>query len=308
VTPRQPFTAAAVQIAPRPGPLTPETVKANLDNAVGWIERCVDSAGAELVVLPEACTTGFTPALPPDDLWDVVSEVPGPVSEPLQEAARGLGVHLCYGTYERGDRRGVVYNTALLIGPSGEILSSYRKTHLYSGESVASGGWATPGDAVAVTDTPFGRIGTVICFDGDYPELARIQAVQGASILLRPSALLRSADIWELTTRARAYDNHVFVIAANAVGTDPAGTLYFGNSLIVTPTAEVIARGTAHEGWVSARIDPAAAMTALSPGSSQPQRFDHLADRNVALYERYLDDLTRPARHSFQHSDQPPAS
>jgi deaminated glutathione amidase len=299
MTPSQPLTAAAVQVAARPGPLTAETVKTNLDNAVGWVERCVDSSGAELVVLPESCTTGFTPALSPEDLWDVVTEVPGPVSEPMQEAARRLGAHLCYGTYERGDRRGVVYNTALLIGPSGEILSSYRKTHLYSGESVASGGWVTPGDTVAVADTPFGRIGTVICFDGDYPELARIQAVRGAAILLRPSALLRSADIWELTTRARAYDNHVFVIAANAVGTDPAGTLYFGNSLIVTPTAEVVARGTTHEGWVCARIDPATAMSTLSPGSSQPQRFDHLADRNVALYERYVDDLIRPARHAF---------
>jgi deaminated glutathione amidase len=110
---------------------------------------------------------------------------------------------------------------------------------------------------------------------------------------------LRSADIWELTTRARAYDNHVYVIAANAVGTDPAGTLYFGNSLIVTPTAEVVARGTTHEGWISARIDPSSAMSAMSPGSSQPQRFDHLADRNLALYERYLDEFTRPAHHAF---------
>ena len=70
----------------------------------------------------------------------------------------------------------------------------------------------------------------IICFDGDYPELSRIQAVQGAEVICRPSALLRSADIWELTSRARAYDNHVFIVGANAVGQDPAGVLYFGNS------------------------------------------------------------------------------
>ena len=75
----------------------------------------------------------------------------------------------------------------------------------------------------------------IICFDGDYPELSRIQAVQGAEVICRPSALLRSADIWELTSRARAYDNHVFVVGANAVGPDPAGVLYFGNSHVVTP-------------------------------------------------------------------------
>jgi predicted amidohydrolase len=65
--------------------------------------------------------------------------------------------------------------------------------------------------------------------------------VQGAQIIARPSALLRSADIWELTSRARAYDNHVYVVAANATGADPGGVLYFGNSLIVTPIAEVVA-------------------------------------------------------------------
>ncbi len=73
----------------------------------------------------------------------------------------------------------------------------------------------------------------IICFDGDYPELCRIQAVQGAAIIARPSALLRSADIAELTSRARAYDNHVYVIAANSTGTDPAGVHYFGKSHVV---------------------------------------------------------------------------
>ena len=83
-----PFTAAAVQVAPRPGPLTTETIKANLDNAVAWVVRCVDSTQAELVVLPETCTTGFTPGLPPRALWDLLTEVPGSVTEPVQDAAR----------------------------------------------------------------------------------------------------------------------------------------------------------------------------------------------------------------------------
>lgn len=291
------FTAAAVQIAPVPGPLTTESVKANVDNAVAWVERCVDATGADLVVLPETCTTGFTPGLPPEALWNAVDEVPGAMLEPVQEVARRRSVHVCLGTYERGPAPGIVYNTAVFIGRDGSMLGAYRKTHLYAGESTATGGWVTPGDSVTVIDTDLGRIGMVICFDGDYPELARIQAVQGAEILLRPSALLRSADIWELTTRARAYDNHMFVIAANAVGADPAGVLYFGNSLIVTPIAEVIARATTHEGWISARLEPGA--LSLSPGSSQPQRFDHLADRNIELYRRYADELTKPARHAF---------
>ena len=66
---------------------------------------------------------------------------------------------------------------------------------------------------------------------GDVTVTADLQAaVQGAEVIARPSALLRSADIAEMTSRARAYDNHVYVVAANSTGTDPAGVHYFGNS------------------------------------------------------------------------------
>jgi predicted amidohydrolase len=294
-----PFTVAAVQVAPTPGALTPEAVKANLASCVDHIHRCVDATGAELVVLPETATTGFTPGVAPERLWDLMGEVPGPVSEPIQEAARALGVHVVFGTYERGPSRGIVYNTAVLVGPGGDVLGAYRKTHLFSGEDRGCGGWVTPGDQAVVVETPLARIGLIICFDGDYPELARIEAVMGAEVICRPSALLRSADIWELTNRARAYDNHVYVVAANATGVDPAGVIYFGNSMIVTPIAEVVARAASHEGWVSARLDSATAMASLTPGSNVPQRFDHLADRNLALIERHLDELRRPARTSF---------
>ena len=295
------FTAAAIQLAPVPGPLTAESVKANLDKCVEYVERCVDATGAELLVLPEAATTGFTPAMPPEQLWDLVADIPGPLTEPLQRTAQRLGVHIVVGTYRRGPERGAVHNTAAVLGPTGEVLGQYHKTHVFCGEGRAEGGWVTPGDEAVVVDTDLGRIGMIICFDGDYPELSRIQAVQGAEIICRPSALLRSADIWELTSRARAYDNHVYVVAANATGADPGGALYFGNSLIVSPIAEVLARGASHEGWVSARLDPATALRSLTPGSSVPQRFDHLADRNLALIERHLDDLRRPASTPFAH-------
>jgi deaminated glutathione amidase len=298
------FTAAAVQVAPAPGPLTPATVKANLDACVDLVERCVAATGAELLVLPESATTGYTPAVDPATLWDLVSEVPGPVTEPLQEAAARLRVHVVLGTYERGSDRGTVHNSAVLIGPTGEVLGGYRKTHVFYLEDRAAGGWVTRGDQAVVVDTDLGAVGLLICYDGDFPELARAEAVLGAEVLCRPSALLRPADIWELTNRARAYDNHVFVVGANATGSDPAGMLYFGNSMIVTPVAEVIARATAQPGWCSARLDPATAMATITPGASVPQRFDHLADRNLAMVERHLDDLRRPARTRFPH---PPA-
>lgn len=297
------FTAAAVQIAPVQGPLTAESIKANVDKAVGYVERCVDATGAELVVLPETVTTGFTPGCGPEQLWDLIDGLPGALSEPAQEVAGRLGVHVVWPTYERGADRGVVFNSAAMLGPDGSILGVYRKTHPFCTELRSRGGWVTPGDEVCVVDTPLGRIGIIICFDGDFPELSRIEAVRGAEVIVRPSALLRSADIWELTCRARAYDNHVYVVGANAVGIDPAGVLYFGNSMIVTPIAEVVARAATHEGWVSARLDPAAALRSLTPGSNVPQVWDHLEDRNLDLIRRYADDLASPARTSFPHGE-----
>ena len=296
-----PFTAAAIQVAPMPGPLTPGTVRSNVDKCVGFIERCVASTGAELVVLPESASTGFTPGVPPEDLWELVDAVPGAQTAPIQEVAERLGVHVVFGTYERGPTPGTVYNAAVLVDPRGSVLAAYRKTHLFCGENRAEGGWVTPGDGAVVVRTSLGSIGLIICFDGDYPELSRVTAIRGAEVICRPSALLRSADIWELTNRARAYDNHVYVIGANATGVDPAGIPYFGNSMIVSPIAEVIARAASHEGWVSARLDPQAALRSLTPGSNIPQRFDHLADRNLDFIRAHLDELAAPAKTPFPH-------
>ena len=296
------FTAAAVQVAPVAGPLTAESIRQNLDRCVDFTRRCVAATGAELVVLPESATTGFTPDCSTEELWDLVSELPGPVIEPIQDVARELGVHVCVGTYERGAERGVVHNAAVLISPQGEVLGVYRKTHPFCTEAVSGGGWVTPGNSVTVCDTDLGKIGMIICFDGDYPELSRIQAVQGAEVILRPSALLRSADIWELTSRARAYDNHVFVIGANATGIDPAGVIYFGNSHIVTPIGHVVAKAASHESWVSARLDPREALASLTPGSSIGQGFDHLRDRNLDLIRGHREELERPAQSSFTHA------
>ncbi len=298
----KPFVAAALQVAPVAAPLTPETIGANVDGALEMARRCVDATGAELVVAPETVTTGFDPgrSVGPEDLWDLVAPIPGPLTEPAQKLAAELGIHLAWPTYEAGPERGTVFNSVAVIGPSGDVVGVYRKTHLFPGERR----WGTPGEDVLVVDTDLARLGSVICFDGDFPELTRIEVGLGAQVIVRPSAFLRSADIWELTTRARAYDNHVYVVAPNAVGVDAGGCVYFGNSLIVGPTAEVLARGTSQPGWVSATVgvDP---MATISPGSSVRQGFDHMLERNLDLYRRYHDVLEEPAESPFplRHPD-----
>ncbi len=299
------LTVAAVQLAPSSAPLSAESIAGNSRRAVSYVRDCVAATGAELVVLPESATTGFTPGVDVETLWELVSEIPGPVLDPFSAVAAELGIHLVVGSYERGPQRGIVYNAAALVGPAGELLGVYRKTHPFGGERADRGGWVTPGEDICVVETPLGRIGLIICFDGDYPELSRITAIKGAEIICRPSALLRSADIWELTNRARAYDNHVYVIGANCTGVDPAGVIYFGNSMIVTPIAEVVARAASHECWISARLDPATALASLTPGSSVPQPFDHLADRNLGLIRRHADALLGDAATSFEHGGKP---
>ncbi|PKO20619.1 MAG: carbon-nitrogen hydrolase family protein, partial [Chloroflexi bacterium HGW-Chloroflexi-1] len=241
----QRFTAACAQFA-----ITPMDVAANVAKSVAWTRRAADESGAALIVLPETITTGFVPCLGPAELWDVVDTLPGRQTEPLQKIAQELGVYLAFGAYERGSERGIVYNSAALIGPSGDLLGVYRKTHLFpternltpqppslrgKGESSppfageGSGersGWSTPGADPVVIETPLANIGLTICYDGDFPELYRAEAIMGAEVIARPSALLRSFEIWELTNRARAYDNHVYIVAANAVGPDAGGNYY----------------------------------------------------------------------------------
>ena len=294
------FTAAAVQVGPVSDPLSATSIAENARVATEWVRRCVENTGAELVVLPESVTTGFTPNLSAAELGELVGPVPGAITDPYAEVAEELGIHLCFGTYEAGEP-GVVYNSAVLLGPTGKQIGLYRKTHPFHSESVGNGGWVTPGNEVCVVETDLGRIGMIVCFDGDYPELSRIQAVRGAEVICRPTALLRSADIWDLTSRARAYDNHVYVVGANCIGIDPGGVHYFGNSHIVSPIAEVLAKAASHPGWVAARLDPEEALASLTPGSNIRQGFDHLRDRNLDLIVKHRDDLERPAETSFPH-------
>lgn len=294
------FTAAAVQVGPVSDPLSATSIAENARVATEWVRRCVENTGAELVVLPESVTTGFTPNLSAAELGELVGPVPGAITDPYAEVAEELGIHLCFGTYEAGGP-GVVYNSAVLLGPTGKQIGLYRKTHPFHSESVVNGGWVTPGNEVCVVETDLGRIGMIVCFDGDYPELSRIQAVRGAEVICRPTALLRSADIWDLTSRARAYDNHVYVVGANCIGIDPGGVHYFGNSHIVSPIAEVLAKAASHPGWVAARLDPEEALASLTPGSNIRQGFDHLRDRNLDLIVKHRDDLERPAETSFPH-------
>jgi predicted amidohydrolase len=284
------FVAACVQIA-----ATPNDIQANVEKGVAWLERAVHESEAELVVFPETVTTTFVTGLDPRELWDLVDEAPGRITAEMQKAARSLGVHVVWPTYRRGPERGVVYNSSILVGPDGEIVGIYDKTHPFPVERLDCGGWVTAGKRADVFETALGSIGMIICYDGDFPELSRLLAVKGAEVIVRPSALLRSYDIWYLTTCARAYDNHVYMVATNAVGPDAGGSYYFGHSMIVTPIAWRLAQARGGEEIVAAKLDPDP-LRHVTWGSKSPQLFDHLQDRNLELYEEIL----KEARSRFE--------
>jgi predicted amidohydrolase len=276
------FVAACVQIA-----ITPNDVQANVDKGITWLKRAVVEQDAELVVFPETVTTGYETGLPPEDLWDLVDEAPGRITRDVQSAAKELGVYVVWPSYRRGAERGVVYNSAILIGPHGEIAGIYDKTHPAPWERRDGGGWVTVGERADVFETALGNIGMIICYDGDFPELSRLLAVKGAEIIVRASAFQRSYDIWYITNAARAYDNHVYVVASNSVGPDARGNYGFGHSMIVNPIAWRLAQARGSEEIIAAGLDPDP-LRYITWGSKSLQTFDHLEDRNLELYEEIL--------------------
>ena len=209
------------------------------------------ACGAELLVLPECFNAmGLGPEAVRREAHDAAVVV-----------ARGREHCIETGTWlllplieQRGDLR---YNTAHLIGPSGEIAFTYDKTHLTITERRDLG--LTPGESVPVADTPLGRVGVMICYDVYFPEVARLLSLQGAEVILFPS--LQRSDTPErcmLLNRARAIDSACCLVRAG-YGL-PAGEPYtpgkvYGGSCIIAPDGTILADAGLREGVAMAEVD-----------------------------------------------------
>jgi len=272
------FVLAGCQIASEP-----MDVRGNVEKGVEWIPKALE-VGAEFIVFPETVTTGFNPGCSKEALWDKVDIAGGAITEPIQKAAAKHGVYVIWPSYERGEVRGDIYNTAFLIGRNGEIIGRYRKTHPWPGENINGIGWVIPGSETPVFDTDMGKIGIIICYDGDFPDLSTTIALKGAEVICRPSALLRTYDHWWATNFARAYDNHVYIAAVNAVGSDAIKTYYFGHSMILQPNGWKIAQGRCAEEIVYAKLTPEGLKNVYG-GMTSPEIFDHMTDRNLEVYD-----------------------
>jgi predicted amidohydrolase len=285
----QRFTAACVQFI-----VNPHNYEANIDKALHFIDKAIADHQPKLIVFPESITTGFGIDKNIEDFYNSIDFVPGRLTDAVCEKAAQEKVYIVWPTYERSIEKNVIYNSVLLINDEGLIVGKYRKTHLFPTERIENGGWSTPGNEVIVVDTPIAKIGLICCYDGDFPELSRSCALKGAEIIVRPSAFLRSFEIWELTNKARAYDNHVYMLSTNAVGPDAKGNNYFGHSMIVSPTAETLALCRGSEEIVATELDPNP-LAYIGNGSKAPMLFNHIEDRNLSVYNNIL----QPAKSTF---------
>jgi predicted amidohydrolase len=173
--------------------------------------------GAELVVFPECFLTGyaFTSAA---DVQRVALAVPGPVTDALVKVAQERGVHLVVGLIERAAGGEKCFNTALLVGPDG-IALHYRKLHL---PVLGCDRFVAPGDLpLAVANTPLGRIGLSICYDGSFPETARVLKLRGAQLVVLPTNWPEQATVSRrFQSMVRAFENHVNYVACNRIGNE----------------------------------------------------------------------------------------
>src|SRR5882762_7087407 len=163
--------------------------EANLDKAVARI-RAAAQQGAGVVCLPELFRTQYIGQREDHALFDLAEPVPGPTTETLAKIAKENSVVVIASLFERR-AAGLYHNTAAVIDADGTVKGIYRKMHIPDDPSYYEKFYFTPGDlGFRAFDTKVGPIGTLVCWDQWYPEAARLTALQGANILLYPTAIV----------------------------------------------------------------------------------------------------------------------
>lgn len=269
-------TIACLQFEPRFG-----DVEGNVARSIVMIEQAADR-GALIIVLPELANTGYV-FRSRSEAFGLAEAVPdGPTSRAWAEVAARRGLILVAGLTERdGDR---LFNSALVVGPSG-IMGVYRKLHLWGDENL----WFEPGDrGVPVFSTPYGRLGVAICYDGWFPEVFRLAAVQGADIVCVPTnwvpipgQMPGREPMANILHMAAAHSNSIVIACADRVGIE-RDQPFIGHSLIVAHTGWPLAGPASgdSEEILLASIDVEAARRARTWN-----QFNHpLRDRRTDLY------------------------
>lgn len=221
----------------------------------------VAARGAELVVLQELHNTLYFCQTEDTACFDLAEPIPGPSTGFYGELARELGIVLVTSLFEKR-APGLYHNTAVVFEKDGTIAGRYRKMHIPDDPAYYEKFYFTPGDlGFHPIQTSVGRLGVQVCWDQWYPEGARLMALQGADLLIYPTAIgwessdtdeekMRQLGAWVTVQRGHAVANGLPVIAVNRVGHEPdpsgqtRGILFWGNSFVAGPQGELIAQAS----------------------------------------------------------------
>lgn len=233
--------------------ISTENKEENLAKACEYIKKAKD-VGSDLVVFPEHhMITISNPSK--TNRADVAETTDGPFVTKLAEAAKRHNIYVACGIYEKKPgEESRAYNSVVFINRTGEVVYNYRKTHLYDAFGAKESDGSVPGsEPPQVIDTEFGKVGIMICYDVRFPEVARQLTLQGAEIILAPTAW-KSGTLkehhWHTLVKARAIENTVFMVGADQIGNDNVG-----NSMIVDPMGVAISSAGEEEALISAELD-----------------------------------------------------
>jgi predicted amidohydrolase len=271
--------------------------------ASAWLDRetnarrmadFVDSEAAEhsadLVVFPELATTGYV--RPASDtefarrLYEASEPVPGPTTEALADAARRNGVHVIFGVSEMHPQvPQVLYNSAVLLGPDGSIIGTHHKVHACLDEK----NYYVPGSTVDVHDTQLGAIALNICYDVRFPELARVQALKGAELIVSLwASFVQQGKVPDdsIINRCatRAMENGLFFLGCNRSGVE-GDRVFYGRSAVAGPSGEILAASS------SAEEEVVRALLTADDLRSQRQYLTIFRDRRPELYGALIEPL-----------------
>lgn len=235
-----------------------EDVRANMRHIAEGIERLADD-GAQLVVLQELHNSLYFCQTEDVDNFNLAEPVPGPSTEFYGGLARRFGLVIVTSLFEKR-AAGLYHNTAVVMERDGSIAGKYRKMHIPDDPAYYEKFYFTPGDiGFHPIDTSVGRLGVLVCWDQWYPEAARLMALQGAEILVYPTAIgyadsdtpdeqERQREAWTTVQRGHAVANGLPVVTANRVGFEPdpsgqtKGISFWGSSMAVGPQGEMLWR------------------------------------------------------------------
>lgn len=239
---------------------------------------------ARLVIFPECALAGYCfESL--EEARTFAEPIPGPSTAQFAETCQKLGIHVIYGLLEADGSR--VFNACALVGPNG-LVGSYRKIHLpYLGVDR----FTTPGDRpFRVFDIGFARVGMHICYDGAFPESARVMALDGADVIALPTNWPPGSECTaSYVINARALENNVYFLAVNRVGTE-RGFRFIGHSKACKPDGSPLCEARHERDEVLyAEIDVALARSKRLVRVPDKHVIDRFKDRRPEMYGRIVE-------------------